>query len=236
VEKSICEFELPSLLPRQELEVLKVQQRDISSLRPRTWLNDVVISYYIRRYFPVCRWVYNFDCQFFAFVRLNQALSGFDYDSFLKYCNVTNKLNWEDYKYVQVPVCFDFHWSFVVIENAYEEIGLTTFFHVDSIRGFHNTRALSSVLINYISCEKKLKKGIAHSMKYKQVSVSTDPQQRNSFDCGIFVLHYMEKINQQLLEDPTLTLSKRIRELCMGLKPRRCNTLRSSVVKLLVES
>ncbi|EGZ25944.1 hypothetical protein PHYSODRAFT_413713, partial [Phytophthora sojae] len=79
------------------------------------------------------------------------------------------------YPYVILIVSGVKHYSILVVENAMRN-GPTGMFHVNSLKGAHDCGTYTARVFD------------------------TKPQQSNCVDCGLYVLHYMEKIGNAILE------------------------------------
>ena len=141
-----------------------------------------------------------------------------------------------------MPICQDGHWSFIVISNPMESLdfestrldhGRTSYYHVDSIAGYHDTDEVVGRIHRFISHELMRKNNFYHSNRYRKVPIPTDPQQNNSIDCGLYVTHYIDVSNRFLIEYPHEALAKRIRGLCTHLDKSGCNKLRMSISNLI---
>ncbi|TYH85228.1 hypothetical protein ES332_D02G250900v1 [Gossypium tomentosum] len=108
--------------------------------------------------------------------------------------------------YIFIPVNYSLHWSLIVICHTGEVanfrddgtenlLNVPCILHMNSIRGSH--RGLKNLFQSYLSEEWKERHGEAADdvpsnflhLQFVQLEV---PQQENSFDCGLFLLHYME--------------------------------------------
>ncbi|KAH1098842.1 hypothetical protein J1N35_015763 [Gossypium stocksii] len=117
--------------------------------------------------------------------------------------------------YIFIPVNYSLHWSLIVICHPGEVanfrgktlmycladdgteylLNVPCILHMNSIRGSH--RGLRNLFQSYLSEEWKERHGEAADhipsnflhLQFVQLEV---PQQENSFDCGLFLLHYME--------------------------------------------
>ena len=216
----------------------KIDYLDMDCLKKGKWINGSMLSFYLRKYIPKYDSIYNFCCQTYASILSYEIFLGTSYTDYLKFCGLTNQFDWAKFKYIFIPINQDGHWSFVVITNPMERLefestrldrGRTSYYHVDSIAGYHNTDEVVSRIHRYMSYELTKKYKFRHSNRHRIVSVPTDPQQNNSVDCGIYVAHYSNVINRSLAEQPREALAKRIRGLCTNFSTGGCNKLRRSI-------
>ncbi|KAG8500399.1 hypothetical protein CXB51_004270 [Gossypium anomalum] len=140
----------------------------------------------------------------------------------------TRKVDIFEKDYIFIPVNYSLHWSLIVIchpgevaklkgklimdclsifgclaDDATENLlKVPCILHMDSIRGSH--RGLKNLFQSYLSEEwKQRHKEAADDVPSKFLNLQFVPlelpQQENSFDCGLFVLHYVERF---LLQAP----------------------------------
>ncbi|KAK4563783.1 hypothetical protein RGQ29_006060 [Quercus rubra] len=118
----------------------------------------------------------------------------------------TRKVNLFTKDYIFIPVNYSLHWSLIVIcypgevanfkdEDIENLPKVPCILHMDSIRGSH--RGLKNIFQSYLCEEWKERHGQTAaevSSKFLHLRfVSLElPQQENSFDCGLFLLHYVE--------------------------------------------
>ncbi|GMF36649.1 unnamed protein product [Phytophthora fragariaefolia] len=121
----------------------------------REWLNDAVISYFIREFIDVHSSTYNFDDQLFGSIfmayktnkcnlaKTHEAVRG-----------ITATFPYAKYTTIMIPECMDTHWSFVIMQNPVLAIdGLTpAILHVDSLQ-YHDTGRIERALCGYFRKE-----------------------------------------------------------------------------------
>ena len=220
----------------------KIDRADMDCLKKGQRINGFVLSFFIRKYLPKCDNVHIFCDQIYGMLINMENKHGKSYEDYLKFCDLTEQFDWAKYKYIQIPICQDGHWSFIVISNPMESLdfestrldhGRTSYYHVDSIAGYHDTDEVVGRIHRFMSHELMRKNNFHHSNRYRKVPVPTDPQQKNSIDCGLYVIHYINVINRFLIEHPHEALAKRIRGLCTHLDKSGCNKLRMSISNLI---
>ncbi|GMF58271.1 unnamed protein product [Phytophthora fragariaefolia] len=145
----------PCFRPDQEIYNLQVTERDLESFEPKEWLNDTVISYFIREFIDAHSSTYNFDGQLFGSIfmayktnkrnmaKTHEAVRG-----------ITATFPYAKYTAMLIPVCMDAHWSFVIMQNPVLAIdGLTpAMLHVDSLQ-YHDTGRIERALCGYFRKE-----------------------------------------------------------------------------------
>ncbi|TMW62339.1 hypothetical protein Poli38472_009832 [Pythium oligandrum] len=204
----------------------------LKCLRPREWLNDEVISYFIDKYLPQHDAVLSLDCQFFALIKLMQETKGHSYNSYLEYADIAGSVDWQKHRIFQFPVCMNGHWSTLAVENPFELVGPTVFYHMDSIAGYHKSDDVVRVVLKFIACEKLRYTRRKHSGKFQVERISTIPQQDNDYDCGLYVINHMRRISNAYRENPQLNGKKTIRSLCSGFTKQSCSQFRSNLIEL----
>jgi len=93
---------------------------------------------------------------------------------------------------VLIPICECSHWYMVVLVRPGAE--QPCMMVLDSLGG-DNTRAVY-IIMKYLEIEGREKLGEKALVNLKEMKVVRPniPQQRNGFDCGVFLLHYAEKM------------------------------------------
>ncbi|XP_042013307.1 probable ubiquitin-like-specific protease 2B isoform X6 [Salvia splendens] len=167
------------IYPKGDPDAVSISKRDVDLLQPDTFVNDTIIDFYINA----------FDGRA-AFQRVRKW---------------TRKVNLLEKDFILIPVNYNLHWSLIVIcyfgevasyKDRDDESGrVPCILHMDSLRGTHS--GLKDLMQSYLWEEwKERQKGTCedlHSkfrnLKFVPLEV---PQQQNSFDCGLFLLHYVE--------------------------------------------
>ncbi|EGZ26520.1 hypothetical protein PHYSODRAFT_475302 [Phytophthora sojae] len=111
----------PCYRPDKEQHRLQVIESDLKTLEPKVWLNDTVISYFIREFIEAHKSTYNFDGQFFGTILMNYKANKRNMGKpYVASCGITANFPYETYPTILVPVCMDVHWSFVVTQNPFQ--------------------------------------------------------------------------------------------------------------------
>ncbi|GMF59061.1 unnamed protein product [Phytophthora fragariaefolia] len=151
----VCETMAPCFRPDQEVYNLQATERDLESFEPKEWLNDTVISYFIREFIDAHSSTYNFHGQLFGGIfmayktnkrnmaKTHEAVRG-----------ITATFPYAKYTTILIRVCMDAHWSFVIMQNPVLAIdGLTpAMLHVDSMQ-YHDTGRIERALCGYFRKE-----------------------------------------------------------------------------------
>ncbi|ESQ35898.1 hypothetical protein EUTSA_v10006645mg [Eutrema salsugineum] len=202
------------IYPKGDPDAVSICKRDVDLLQPETFVNDTIIDFYINYLKNQIqadeRQRFHFFNSFFF-----RKLADLDKDpssiadgkaAFLRVRKWTRKVDMFGKDYIFVPVNFNLHWSLIVICHPgevanYTELDLDDstkvpcILHMDSIKGSH--AGLKNLVQSYL-CEewKERHKDTSDEissrfMNLRFVSLEL-PQQENSFDCGLFLLHYLE--------------------------------------------
>ncbi|KAK0577772.1 hypothetical protein LWI29_038369 [Acer saccharum] len=184
------------IYPKGDSDAVSISKRDVDLLQPETFINDTIIDFYIKylknQIPPEERHRIHFFNSFFF-----RKLADLDKDP---------KVDIFGKDYIFIPVNFNLHWSLIVICHPGE---LTAFkdedmdkpekvpciLHMDSIKGTH--AGLKNLVQSYLLEEWKVRHKDASedlsskflTLRFMQLEL---PQQENSFDCGLFLLHYLE--------------------------------------------
>lgn len=182
--------------------VITISLSDINRLRPDQdsngtdmYLSDTIadfcISYMQNNSTPYSRkGVFITSCLFYSHLKL-LAING-DYSS----AWYTRKLDAIDS--IVIPIVADDHFSTIVVRNIWQKEPV--FYHYDSLSNYHSTQDIVELIINYVRELRRSKDG---DDEYNNASLSFDPSrviklkgpiQRNKFDCGVFMLKFIQKV------------------------------------------
>ncbi|KAK4438099.1 putative ubiquitin-like-specific protease 2B [Sesamum alatum] len=209
------------IYPNGDPDAVFISRNDIELLQPRTFINDTIIDFYIKYLLNKTKAEMQHRFHFFNtfFFRkladmdqdLSRAWEG--RDAFHRVRKWTRNVNLFEKDYIFIPVNFSLHWSLIVICHPGEVAKLRDkctahsskvpcILHMDSIRGSH--RGLENLIRSYLWEEWKER----HNKQEEDISMKFSnldfvalqlPQQENSFDCGLFLLHYAELFLEQAL-------------------------------------
>ncbi|XP_074587123.1 putative ubiquitin-like-specific protease 2A [Curcuma longa] len=204
--------------PKGDPDAVCINKRDIDLLQPETFINDTIIDFYIKylkdKIQSDQKHRFHFFNSFFF-----RKLADLDKDrgsisegraAFLRVRKWTRKVNIFEKDYIFIPVNFNLHWSLLIICHPGEVANLKggevhsckvpCILHMDSIKGSHN--GLKNIIQSYMWEEWKERHEEASEddsskfLNLRFVSLEV-PQQENSFDCGLFLLHYVELFLQE---------------------------------------
>ncbi|OVA09856.1 Peptidase C48 [Macleaya cordata] len=239
---------------RDDPESVELCSSDIECLAPEAFLSSTIMNFYIRYLQrPVSatgksRADYHFFNTYF-YEKLKEAVSykTSDKDAFFaKFRRWWRGVNIFQKAYILLPIHENLHWSLVIIciPDKEDESG-PIILHLDSL-GYHDSRQIFQNIKSYLKEEWNfLNQGnlppdlpIAeriwkHLPRRIDEEIITVPQQKNDYDCGIFVLFFMERF----IEEAPERLKKK--DLAMfgrrWFKPEEASGLRERIRKLLLE-
>ncbi|GAV79688.1 LOW QUALITY PROTEIN: Peptidase_C48 domain-containing protein, partial [Cephalotus follicularis] len=203
------------IFPKGDPDAVLISKSDIELLKPDSFINDTIIDFYIKylknKIQPVHHQRFHFFNSFFfrklADLNKDQASACEGRAAFQRVHKWTRKVNLFEKDYIFIPVNYSFHWSLIVICHPGEVAGVNGKFaeidllrvpcilHMDSIKGSH--RGLKNLFQSYLyEWKERHKETVADvSLKFLQLRfVPLElPQQKNSFDYGLFLLHFVER-------------------------------------------
>ncbi|GAU39326.1 hypothetical protein TSUD_217070, partial [Trifolium subterraneum] len=210
--------------PKGDPDAVCLSKRDVDLLQPDTYINDTIIDFYIlylknkMKEHEKARFHF-FNSFFFPKLAGMDKNAPYACDGKLAFQSVrkwTRKVNLFEKDYIFIPVNFNYHWSLIVIchpgevdnindKEPEKSLKLPCILHMDSYKGYHS--GLKDLVQSYL-CEewKERKKDTCRedlssrflNMPFLPVEV---PQQKNSYDCGLFLLHYLELFLDEVPSD-----------------------------------
>ncbi|WOG91556.1 hypothetical protein DCAR_0310805 [Daucus carota subsp. sativus] len=202
------------IYPKGDPDAVSISKRDVDRLEPEIFVNDTIIDFYIKylknKIDPSERHRFHFFNSFFypKLAELGKSLSSFveGRAAFRSVRRWTRKISLFEKDYIFVPVNFNYHWSLIVIchpgevadfqdSDARKSLKLPCILHMDSIRGSHS--GLKGLIQSYLWEEWKERHADSSediflkfsNMRFFSLEL---PQQQNLYDCGLFLLHYVE--------------------------------------------
>ncbi|KAF8052354.1 hypothetical protein N665_1569s0009 [Sinapis alba] len=169
----------------------------LQCLTPSAWLNDEVINVYLellkeretrepKKYLK---------CHFFNtfFYKKLVSDSGYNYKAVRRW-TTQRKLGYAliDCDMIFVPIHRGVHWTLAVINNRDRK-----FLYLDSLNGFDSK--ILNALAKYLGDEAKEKSGKDIDVSSWDMEFVEDlPQQQNGYDCGMFMLKYIDFFSRGL--------------------------------------
>ncbi|PIA52315.1 hypothetical protein AQUCO_01000286v1 [Aquilegia coerulea] len=203
------------IYPKGDPDAVSINKRDVELLQPETFINDTIIDFYIKylknKIKPEDRNRFHFFNSFFfrklADLDKNPSSASEGRAAFLRVRKWTRKVNLFEKDYVLIPVNFNLHWSLIVVchpgevatykdEELDKSHKVPCILHMDSIKGSH--KGLKNLVQSYLWEEWKERQpepseDISPNFFNLRFVPLELPQQENSFDCGLFLLHYVER-------------------------------------------
>ncbi|KAI4314315.1 hypothetical protein L6164_027237 [Bauhinia variegata] len=176
---------------RGDAESIEICYTDIECLAPERYLTCTIMNFYI-----LSVNVQQSERQTF-FLTLRRWWKG---------VNIFQKA------YLLIPIHEDLHWSLVIIciPDKNDESSLTIL-HLDSL-GFHSSTSDSYNIRSYLdrdclSSDIPIAHRIWNNLPRRiDAKIAAVPQQKNDYDCGVFVLYFIERF----LEDAPQRLKKQV--------------------------
>ncbi|KAL6179345.1 hypothetical protein ACLB2K_050861 [Fragaria x ananassa] len=200
--------------PEGDPDSVTISKRDVDLLQPEIFINDTLIDFYIKylenQIQPDEKHRFYFFNSFFF-----RKLVDLDKDpssvaggraAFQRVRKWTRKVDLFEKDYIFIPVNFNLHWTLIVIchpgemarynvRDSGKAIKVPCILHLDSLKGSHT--GLKNHVQSYLWEEWKEKKKETseeissnfHNLRFLSLEL---PQQENTYDCGLFLLHYLE--------------------------------------------
>ncbi|ONK68435.1 uncharacterized protein A4U43_C05F11470 [Asparagus officinalis] len=198
---------------RGDPECVELFCSDVNCLEPESYLSSPIMNFYIQylQRSPSLMAKRKGDCYIFNtyfYSKLEEAItckndrSG----SFLKLRRWWKGVDIFQKAYIFLPIHGDMHWSLVIIciPAKEDESGLIIL-HLDSL-GLHASSHIFSIVGSYLREEwnyinenappsdppisERIWKHLPRRIEKEKIMV---PQQKNEYDCGLFVLYFMER-------------------------------------------
>ncbi|XP_065870325.1 probable ubiquitin-like-specific protease 2B isoform X2 [Euphorbia lathyris] len=215
------------IYPKGDPDAVAISRRDVELLQPETFINDTIIDFYVKflkkKIQPEDNRRFHFFNSFFfrklADLDKNPSSASDGRAAFQRVFKWTRKVNLFEKDFIFIPVNYSLHWSLIVIchpceivnfrgiskdEASESTLRVPCILHMDSISGSH--RGLKNLIQSYLFEEWKER----HSEILEDLSSKFSclrfiplelPQQGNSFDCGLFLLHYLERFLEEVPTD-----------------------------------
>lgn len=245
------------IYPKGDPDAVSISKRDVQLLQPERFINDTIIDFYMiylkNKIRPEEKHRFHFFNSFFF-----RKLEDLDKDTskacegrtaFQRVQKWTRKVNLFEKDYIFIPVNFSLHWSLIIIchpgEVLYHEDEemenspkVPCILHLDSLKGSH--RGLRNLFQSYLLEEwkernnKPVEDVTSKFLNLHFVPLEL-PQQENSFDCGIFLLHYVELFLEHApVNFSPFRISKLSNFLCKDWFPPAEASLKRTHIKKLI--
>ncbi|TQE05731.1 hypothetical protein C1H46_008637 [Malus baccata] len=245
--------------PEGDPDAVSISKRDLELLQPEKFINDTIVDFYIQylksKIQPEEKHRFHFFNSFFfrklADLDKDQSSACEGKAAFQGVRKWTRKVNVFEKDYIFIPVNYSLHWSLIVICHPGEVVNIKDekieslskvpcILHMDSIKGRH--RGLENLVQRYLCEEWKERHGDTSKDDYSKflhlrfVALKL-PQQENSFDCGLFLLHYVECFLEEApVNFSPLEITKSSKFLTKNwFHPEEASAKRSHIKKLISE-
>ncbi|KAL8534145.1 hypothetical protein ACS0TY_010230 [Phlomoides rotata] len=238
---------------RDDPEAIEISYSDMECLAPESYVSSPIMNFYIRYLQKITsararrESDYHFFNTFFYEKLKQDVLAEVDREtSYLKFRRWWKGVNIFEKAFIFLPVHENLHWSLVIIciPNKEEKSG-PIILHLDSL-GMHSSKSVFSNTKRFLIEEWKflredkllpappITENIWENLSRRIVEkVLEVPQQRNDYDCGLFVLYFM----QRFLEEVPERLRKSHLEMFgrKWFKPEEASGLRRTIRELLIQ-
>ncbi|XP_028245601.1 ubiquitin-like-specific protease 1D isoform X3 [Glycine soja] len=238
---------------RDDPECVEICFTDTNCLAPEGYLTSTIMNFYIQ-YLQQQALLTNRSLSAYHFFntyfykKLKEAVSykQSDREIFAKFRRWWKGVNIFQKAYVLIPIHEDLHWSLIIIciPDKEDESG-PIILHLDSL-GLHSSKSVFDNIKSYLIEEKnymdredmasdvsiadRIWKCLPRRIESQIIQV---PQQKNDYDCGLFVLYFIERFMEEAPE------RLKMKDLDMfgrrWFKPQEASNLRVKIRKLLVE-
>lgn len=238
---------------RDHPESVEICLSDMDCLAPFSYLSSAIMNFYIQylQRSEFLRTEHRNDYHFFNtffYSKLEEALESQskqeDGNSFAKLRRWFKGVNIFEKAYIFFPIHACQHWSLAIISiPAREYEAGPIILHLDSL-GLHTSRTIFENIRSYLKAEwehlkhsevqaevpiaEKIWKELPLKIEEKQIQV---PQQENDYDCGLFVLFFMERFIEEA--PPRLGKTDLDRFGSKWFRPVEASHLRDSIRVLL---
>lgn len=212
------------IFPRRERGYVTIRAEDVKLLEPCGMLNDNLVDFmlkYIELYqVPLhLQGKVHFFNSFF-FTRLHSSSShsssGGDIESLSRW---TSGVEIFSKKFLFVPICMHLHWTLAIVCNpgniwqwnskSNDSSERPCILYFDSLGTYVFSRTCQRLLCSYLEMEwrkrhsqwkiDESRNAIPSCLEHMPIWNISAPQQKNDFDCGLFILHYVIRF---LMEPP----------------------------------
>ncbi|ETP10604.1 hypothetical protein F441_13777 [Phytophthora nicotianae CJ01A1] len=141
--------------------------------------------------------------------------------SFSAVKELVDKVEWDCYPVVFIPVAAVEHWSLLIVEHPLSD--RVQCYHVDSVAAKHQSEYVFDVAKLF------MEEISGHSAVMEGLALTMQPEQRNYYNCGVYMLYCMNKIAQHIVENSPKTLMNDIRKLTSKCTASKADKFRASM-------
>lgn len=248
IERKATTIYYPSRVDPESVEICCL---DMESLAPEAYLSSTIMNFYIRYLQKTKPHAdvneYHFFNTYF-YQKLKEAVLSKQNEkeaSFVRLRRWWKGVNIFEKAYIFLPIHEDLHWSLVIIciPDKEDQLG-PILLHLDSL-GLHCSKSLFATIRKFLVEEWKfLRQGEVPALPISDKiwenlprrideNIIQVPQQRNEYDCGLFVLFFMERFIDEVhrrLKKKDFTMFGR-----RWFKPEEASCLRMKIRRILEE-
>jgi Ulp1 family protease len=203
--------------PKGARDSVSITELDLARLEPNEFLNDVIIDFYLmwirdKIVPPKLRNKIYFYNSFFYNLLTRKSQGG----SYHKVKKWTKHVNIFDYDYLVVPINQHFHWRVCIVyqprrlvtsaesEESSESESTAYLIMLDSLQGAAGSvyRAIREYLQKEWQDKQPDQSQVTLDMSRLKTVMPKAPTQDNHYDCGIFVLQYVETFCANPVKSP----------------------------------
>jgi hypothetical protein len=188
------------LYPPNQRDMVTIYRADLALLKPHEFLNDSVIAFYIKylqnaivpyaeSHMLYCKQNVHIFSSFFYLKLVDQG-----YSAVRKW--VADDMDLFKKDFLVVPINESLHWYLAIVRHAADP-EKACFIVLDSLSsGSLSKTNVQTVLRQYLIDEWKAKKPgevVPRHLEKIEAVWGVVPRQNNSSDCGVFLLHYIER-------------------------------------------
>lgn len=195
-------------------EAVELTYSDMKCLEPEEYLKSPVINFYLQ-YLKKARPrrdLHMFNTYFYS--KLEEALSmpGHHDSEFSKLRRWWRGVDIFKKAYIILPINESMHWSLIIVCMPTKEADSgPIILHLDSL-GLHSSQKLFDIVARYIQAERwhlgmdssydipfsgRIWRRLSKNINREKIEV---PRQRNEYDCGLFMLYYIDRFIQDAPE------------------------------------
>ena len=202
--------------PPNQRDVVTIYEDDVELLKPGRFLNDSIIAFYIK-FLQRAAVPYALENEFYAKDNVHifssfffQKLTEQGYKAVQKWTGETDIFAKD---FLVIPINEDLHWYLVIVDMKQPCIYL---FDSLDYRSVNDDREVMESVRRYLKQEWAAKKPnesypteFTNRKTFSTTTITDLPTQSNSSDCGVFLLHYLERfLLSHTLEGPNLLPSE----------------------------
>ncbi|KAJ9554411.1 hypothetical protein OSB04_018456 [Centaurea solstitialis] len=233
---------------RDDQDSVEVTYKDMACLAPEACLSSAIMNFYIRYLHQLTSSENKRSNHHFFNTYFYNKLQKLSYreDSFLKFRKWWKCVNIFEKAYILLPIHEKAHWSLGIIclPTKEDELGPIVL-HLDSL-GLHDSSSIFDNIRRFVKEEwnylrssqdrsdlpiaDEIWEDLEYRIEDRRIPV---PQQRNTYDCGLFVLFYIERFIKEAPERMTKEHLSMFNK--QWFHPNEASNLRVRIHNLLVQ-